>query len=89
VAVVAVGRDGVPRIMCVESEEDAASKLMKQLPDLVSGAAKLLSERVGPLVSKLVNRSTANAIASAAKDALPEAAKGLLGGSSGGEKGES
>ena len=83
VAVIAVGRDGVPRIMCVESEEDAAGKLMKQLPGLMSGAVKVLSERVGPLVSKLVNRSTATAIASAAKDALPEAAKALL------EKGES
>jgi uncharacterized spore protein YtfJ len=83
VAVIAVGRDGVPRIMCVESEEDAAGKLMKQLPDLMSGAVKVLSDRVGPLVSKLVNRSTATAIASAAKDALPEAAKALL------EKGDS
>ena len=32
VAVIAVGRDGIPRIMCVESESDPAKKLMAQLP---------------------------------------------------------
>jgi len=78
VAVITVGRDGVPRIMCVESEPNAAEKLLEQLPDLLGRAAKVLSERVAPLVGKLVNRETANAIASAAKEALPEAATSLL-----------
>src|ERR1043165_1613367 len=34
VAVIAVGRDGVPKIMCVESEGNAVDKLVDQLPDL-------------------------------------------------------
>jgi uncharacterized spore protein YtfJ len=53
VAVIAVGRDGVPRIMCVESEPDAAQKVMEQLPDMLGSVAKLLAERVGPLLGKL------------------------------------
>ena len=71
IAVIAVGRDGKPRIMCVESEDNAASKLLENLPDLVSSAAKLLSERIGPLVGKIVNRPGASAIASSVKEALP------------------
>ena len=67
VAVIAVGRDGVPRIMCVDTEADATEKLLKQLPDLLSGAAKLLSERVAPLFGRFVN-----------KESLPEAATVLL-----------
>ena len=72
VAVIAVGRDGIPRIMCVESESDAAEKLMKQLPDPVSGAAKLLTERVAPMIGKLVNRATP--LGAAVKEAVPAAA---------------
>lgn len=60
VAIIAVGRDGVPRIMCVESEEDAATKLLKQLPSLASGAAKLLSERMAPFVDKLAGDAAAS-----------------------------
>lgn len=57
VAVIAVGRDGVPRIMCVETENDAAEKLMKQLPDLIRNTTKVFSERIAPLLSKLVGRA--------------------------------
>src|SRR2546425_12352848 len=32
VAVIAVGRDGVPRIMCVETESNATENFLKQLP---------------------------------------------------------
>lgn len=71
IAVIAVGRDGTPRIMCVESEDNAAGKLLENLPDLVSSAAKLLSERIGPLVGKIVNRPAATSIAASVKDALP------------------
>lgn len=71
IAVIAVGRDGVPRIMCVENEDNAAAKLLENLPELLGGAAKLFSERIGPLVGKLVSRNTATAIASAARDVLP------------------
>ena len=56
VAVIAVGRDGIPRIMCVETEGDATQKLLEQLPDMLGGAAKVLTERVAPIVAKLVNR---------------------------------
>jgi uncharacterized spore protein YtfJ len=77
VAVIAVGRDGVPRIMCVETEPDAAEKMMKQLPELLGNATKVFSERVAPLLGKLVNR-TGPAIAAAAKEALPESATPLL-----------
>lgn len=76
VAVVAIGRDGVPRIMCVESEEDAAAQLLKQLPDVVAKGVKLLSERVAPVVSKLAERAAP--VANAAIERLPESAK-LLG----------
>ena len=62
IAVIAVGRDGTPRIMCVEGEENAAEKLLENLPDLVSGAAKLLSERIGPLVAKIANRNGTGAL---------------------------
>src|SRR6187200_2616677 len=48
VAVITVGADGVPCIMCVESEPNATEKLMEQLPDVLSKAAQLLSERVAP-----------------------------------------
>jgi uncharacterized spore protein YtfJ len=71
IAVIAVGRDGVPKIMCVETEDNAAAKLLENLPDLLSGGVKLLAERVGPLVGKLVSRNTASAIANVAKEALP------------------
>jgi uncharacterized spore protein YtfJ len=77
VAVITVGRDGVPRIMCVESEPNATERLLEQLPDVLSRAAKLLSERVAPLARKLVSSDAANTIASAAS-ALPEAATALL-----------
>ncbi len=73
VAVIAVGRDGVPRIMCVETEEDATEKLLKQLPELLGATTKVFSERVAPLLSKLVNRA-----APAVKETLPEAAPALL-----------
>lgn len=70
VAVIAVGRDGVPRIMCVESEPNATERLLEQLPDVLSRAVKLLSERVAPMVGKLVSRDTTDALAGAAKDVL-------------------
>lgn len=72
VAVVAVGRDGVARIMCVESESDTAKKLMDQMPEMVGNIAKLLTERVGPLLGKW-RASAATTVAAA-----PEAAKALL-----------
>lgn len=81
VAVITVGRDGIPRIMCVESEPNATEKLLEQLPEALGRAAKLLSERVAPLLGKLVSRETATtiaAVAAVAKDALPEAATALL-----------
>jgi uncharacterized spore protein YtfJ len=75
VAVIAVGRDGVPRIMCVETENDAAERLMKQLPDLLTSTTKVISERIAPLVSKFLNR----AATPKEKEALaPEQAPALL-----------
>ncbi len=59
VAVIAVGRDGIPRIMCVEKESDAAQKLLDELPGMLGSAARLLSERVAPIVQKLVNKGAA------------------------------
>src|SRR3954453_9310358 len=53
VAVITVGRDGVPRIIWVESEPNAAEKLFDQLPEAFGRAAKLLTERVGPMAAKL------------------------------------
>ena len=73
VAVITVGRDGIPRIMCVESEPNAAEKLFEQLPDALGRAARLLTERVGPMVGKLMSHETTSAIAGAAKDVLAEA----------------
>lgn len=78
VAVIAVGRDNVPRIMCVESESDAATKLMEQLPGMMGNIAKVLSERVGPMLGKMMKSPTAAAVTTAAKNALPEQAKALL-----------
>jgi uncharacterized spore protein YtfJ len=81
VAVIAVGRDGVPRIMCVEAETDAAEKLMKQLPDLIQNTTKVFSERVAPLLSKLLSRASAASPASttsSAKEALPAAEPAAL-----------
>lgn len=78
VAVITVGRDGVPRIMCVENEPNATERLLEQLPDVISRVTKLLSERVAPLVGKLVSRETATTITTAAREALPEAATALL-----------
>lgn len=74
VAVVTVGRDGVPRIMCVESEPNATQKLLEQLPDVLGRAAKLLSDRGLPMLSKLMNPDSGSA-----STALPDAAPGLLG----------
>jgi uncharacterized spore protein YtfJ len=58
VAVIAVGKDKVPRIMFVEEEEDALQLLMKQLPDVVSKTAKMLGGRVGPVIEKLATKET-------------------------------
>ena len=71
VAVIAVGRDGVARILCVENEGDATQKLLEQLPDMLGGVAKLLSERVAPLLGKLVNRQTVQNLPDAAPVLLP------------------
>jgi uncharacterized spore protein YtfJ len=78
VAVITVGRDGVPRIMCVETEPNATEKLLEQVPDLLTRAAKLLSDRLGPYVGKLVSREAATALPSAEREALPEAAPAQL-----------
>lgn len=91
VAVIAVDREGVPRILCVEQESDTAERLLKQLPDLIGNATKALSERIAPLVGRLVNRSgqgpaPLDAEASKAElagaqqqpDALPDRAPALL-----------
>jgi uncharacterized spore protein YtfJ len=71
IAVITVGRDGVPRIMCVESEPNATERLLDQVPDVLSRAAKLLSERVAPYVGKLVARE----LTTSTKEALPSAAE--------------
>lgn len=78
VAVIAVGRDGVPRIMCVETESDATQKLLEQLPDMLSGAAKVLTERVAPIIGKLVNRATVAATTATADRALSATEPALL-----------
>jgi uncharacterized spore protein YtfJ len=62
VAVITVGRDGVPRIMCVETEPDAAAKLAEQIPDVLGRAMKMLAERVAPYVGKLATRESAATI---------------------------
>ena len=76
VAVIAVGRDGVPRIMCVERESDAAQKVMDQLPGMMGNIAKLLADRVGPLLSK-IGKSQVAVPAAAPANALPETAASL------------
>jgi uncharacterized spore protein YtfJ len=68
VAVIAVGRDGIPQIMCVENEPDAAHKIMTQLPEMMTKATKAISERIAPLLGKLVSRGTAATIAATSKD---------------------
>jgi uncharacterized spore protein YtfJ len=78
VAVIAVGRDGIPRIMSVECEEDALQGLLKQLPDVVTKAAKLISERVVPLVDKFAAKVPTTVTAPAQAEALPEGATPLL-----------
>jgi len=62
VAVITVGRDGVPRIMCVESEPNAAEKLLEQIPEAMTRVAKLLGERIGPFASRLVKPETVSAL---------------------------
>ena len=59
VAVIAIGRDNVPRIMFVEHQEDALQHLVRQLPDVLTKAAKLLSGRVGPMVEKFAGNNAA------------------------------
>ena len=61
VAVIAMGKDGIPRVMCVETEEHAADKVMKQIPDIVANAAKIFSERIMPMLGKLKNGAAAPA----------------------------
>jgi uncharacterized spore protein YtfJ len=75
VAVITVGRDGVPRIMCVESEPNATEKLIEQLPDALARAAKVLTERVAPLVGKLVSRDPIREVLPAAAKAAQLSAK--------------
>jgi uncharacterized spore protein YtfJ len=72
VAVITVGRDGVPRIMCVENEANAAEKLVAQMPEAFGRIAKLLGDRALPFASRLLGRETTSAIAGAAKDALSD-----------------
>ena len=76
VAVVTVGRDGIPRIMCVENEPNATEKLLEQLPDILGRTAKLLSERGLPILSKLMNREAPPSNGHA--QPLAEPAPGLL-----------
>ncbi len=77
VAVIAVGRDGVPRIMCVESEESALEGLLRQLPDVLSKSVAVLSERLGPLVDRSSNRGPAVS-APAKAEALPQGESPML-----------
>lgn len=47
VAVIAVGRDGVPRILSVDVESENALKgVMAQLPEIASRALKVVSDRI-------------------------------------------
>ncbi|MEI7893185.1 MAG: spore germination protein GerW family protein [Myxococcales bacterium] len=51
VAVIAVGRDGIPRVLAVDGEaEGGIQRLWDQLPELVLKTAKGLSERLSPPV---------------------------------------
>ncbi len=59
VAVVTVGRDGIPRIMCVESEPNATEKLLEQLPDILGRTAKLLADRGLPILSRFLPGTSA------------------------------
>lgn len=59
VAVIAVGRDGVPRILSVEvEEENAMQALASQLPDIAAKALAVFTNRVDPLLNKLADRVT-------------------------------
>ena len=75
VAVIAVGRDNVPRIMFVQPEEDALQQLIKQLPDVLGRAAKLLGPRVSAVVDRL---ATHGATVVAATEAIAENVTPLL-----------
>ena len=59
VAVVTVGRDCIPRIMCVESEPNATEKLLEQLPDILGRTAKLLADRDLPILSRFLPGTSA------------------------------
>jgi len=73
VAVIAVGRDGIPRIMSVETESNATDNLMKQLPEIIGNTTKVFSERVAPLLMKILKKEPITAEAGApAAAALPE-----------------
>lgn len=72
VAVIAVGRDGVPRIMSVETESNATDNLLKQLPDIIGNTTKVFSERIAPLLAKLVKKDAITAEGAPVPAALPE-----------------
>jgi uncharacterized spore protein YtfJ len=72
VAVIAVGRDGIPRIMSVETESNATDNILKQLPDIIGNTTKVFSERIAPLLAKLVKKEPLSADAPAQAPALPE-----------------
>jgi uncharacterized spore protein YtfJ len=68
VAVIAVGRDGNPRILTVDGDAEGSWRhLLEQVPELLGKAAKMLGERVAP-------RAAAPAVAEGDRPAgLPEA----------------
>lgn len=55
VAVLAVGRDGIPKIMCVEAEAGIVDRLVEELPELLGNTAKLFAERIAPAIGKVVS----------------------------------
>ena len=78
VAVIAVGRDGVPRILTVEPQsENVLQGIINQLPEVAGRALKLLSDRLEPLANKVAKPTEVSAAAEPAK--LPAAETKALG----------
>jgi uncharacterized spore protein YtfJ len=66
IAVIAIGRDGAPRLLAVEPEgADGWQGLLNQLPDTVTRLAKgmggKLAERLGDVAGELIDRKVAGA----------------------------
>lgn len=57
VAVIAVGRDGAPRILSVDGDVDSGvARLLDQVPDLLLKAARTVTDKVAPELAAVAAR---------------------------------